>query len=331
MKTTTPPHQQGLRHRHKKRLMAAALAAIASASATTPAVAQDDSELEEITVTGTRIRATDGMAEPTPVTSMTPQELMNFEPGGTVAEQLDALPQFFATGTAQRGGNALFSDGGGSYLDMRGLGRNRTLVLLDGSRIVPADKRGTVNVDNIPTALVRSVDVVTGGASAAYGADALAGVTNFVLDREFQGLKTSISTGMNEFNQDGKNVNLSIAGGRQFGDRLNVIGSLEARKIEQIERLASELDTDWSQRWGYLTYPPGTTPASRRRAVGRPDQHVARRRHLGNTHLARRTDLHGRRQERPADDSRRRRRWQRHVRRSGSEELQQCDRLPDPR
>ncbi len=64
---------------------------------------------------------TDGMAEPTPVTSVTVKELANFEPGGTVAEQLDALPQFFATGTAQRGGPALFGDGGGSYLDMRGL------------------------------------------------------------------------------------------------------------------------------------------------------------------------------------------------------------------
>jgi iron complex outermembrane receptor protein len=102
---------------------------------------------EVVRVTGTRVRATDGMAEPTPVTSVTPLELDVFEPGGTVAEQLDALPQFFATGTAQRGGPTLFGDGGGSYLDMRGLGRNRTLVLLDGSRLVPADKRGTVNVD----------------------------------------------------------------------------------------------------------------------------------------------------------------------------------------
>src|SRR5690606_37978189 len=121
---------------------------------------QDVPALEEISVTGTRIRMTDGMAAPTPVTSLTPTELLSFEPGGTIAEQLDALPQFFATGTAQRGAPALWSDGGGSYLDMRGLGRNRTLVLLDGSRVPPADKRGSVNVDNFPTALMRSVDVV---------------------------------------------------------------------------------------------------------------------------------------------------------------------------
>ena len=101
---------------HKK-LTALALA-IASAMQISPALAQDpaDDELEEIMVTGSRIRATNGMAEPTPVTTMTPIELQTFEPGGTVAEQLDALPQFFATGTAQRGGATLFDNGGGSYL-----------------------------------------------------------------------------------------------------------------------------------------------------------------------------------------------------------------------
>jgi hypothetical protein len=104
-----------------------------------------DGSLEEITVTGTRIRVTDGMAEPVPVTTMTPEELKSFEPGSTIAEQLDALPQFFNSGTAQRGGPGLFGDGGGSYLDMRGLGRDRTLVLFDGLRVPPADKRGQVN------------------------------------------------------------------------------------------------------------------------------------------------------------------------------------------
>lgn len=67
---------------------------------------------EEITITGSRIRYTDGMATPTPVTALTPEELASFEPGATVAEQLDALPQFFATQTAQRGGLALSGDAG---------------------------------------------------------------------------------------------------------------------------------------------------------------------------------------------------------------------------
>ena len=233
-----------------------------------PAEAQTAGETpEEITVTGTRVRRTDGMAEPVPVTTLSPAELQLFEPGSTVAEQLDALPQFFLTSTAQRGGPALFGNGGGSYLNMRGLGPERTLVLFDGYRMPPADKRGSVNVDTLPTALVRSVDVVTGGASAAYGADALGGVTNFVLNREFEGLKLDFGTGMNEFNRDGKNWNVSVAGGKRINDRLNIIGSIEARHVDQIVRDPADLDSSWFQRWGHVqnpawsaTAPPGTTP-----------------------------------------------------------------------
>jgi outer membrane receptor protein involved in Fe transport len=219
-----------------------------------------ETPLEEITVTGTRIRATDGMAEPVPVTTLTVQELSLFEPGSTIAEQLDALPQFFQTSTAQRGGPALFGNGGGSYLNMRGLGPERTLVLFDGFRMPPADKRGSVNVDTFPTALMSSVDVVTGGASAAYGADALGGVTNFILNREFQGMSFSAGAGMNEFNNDGKNWNATVAGGTEIGERLHIIGSIEARRVDQITRNPAELDPSWFQRWGYVLQAPGVFP-----------------------------------------------------------------------
>ena len=230
------------------------VAAAASSTFGSHAVlAQGDAvDLEEITVTGSRIRVTDGMAEPTPVTAITTGELTNFEPGGTVAEQLDALPQFFGTQSAQRGGGALFGSAGGSFLNMRSLGANRTLVLLDGSRVVPADKGGSVNVDTFPTALIRTVDVVTGGASAAYGADALGGVTNFVIDREFEGLKIQAGTGRTEWG-DGERYNISIAGGKQFGDNLNVIASMDVKFIDQIDRDPEDLDGDWFQRWGYVT------------------------------------------------------------------------------
>jgi outer membrane receptor protein involved in Fe transport len=240
-----------------RNVLVSAIAAVL-AGASSGALAQDQNSngqgLEEITVTGSRVRQTDGMTTPIPVTALTTSELSNFDPGGTVSEQLDALPQFFSTQTAQRGGAATFGTAGGSYLDMRGLGPQRTLVLLDGSRVMPADKRGSVNVDTLPTALVKTVDVVTGGASAAYGADALGGVTNFVLDREFEGLKMQVGTGMTEVG-DGQRWNLSIAGGKQFGERLNVIGSIEARHINQIWRDPEDLDSDWWQRWGHVTNP----------------------------------------------------------------------------
>jgi len=241
----------------KTKALALSVSAIAAGLVITPAYAQD---VEEISVTGTRIRATDGMVTPVPVTAMTTSELASFQPGSTVAEQLDNLPQFFNNNSSQRGGGVLFGDGGGSYLNMRNLGANRTLVLFDGSRVVPADKRGSVNVDTLPTALVRTIDVVTGGASAAYGADALGGVTNFVLDREFQGLKTEIGTGITEVG-DGQRWNFSVAGGKQIGDRLNVIGSVQAMEIKQIAREAEDLNGDWHKRWGWVTN-PAWTPGS---------------------------------------------------------------------
>src|SRR5690606_24622535 len=217
--------EASLGRNRKQRLAWSVAAACAGLAAGPGASAQEADSLEEVVVTGSRIRQTPGMVTPTPVTSVTPTELLNFEPGGTIAEQLDALPQFFSNETAQRGGGALFGTGGGSYLDMRDLGRERSLVLLDGSRVVPADKRGAVNVDTFPTALVSRIDVVTGGASAAYGADALGGVTNFVIDREFEGLKFGAGTGKSEWG-DGDRWDFSVAGGTRIGEKLNLIGSV---------------------------------------------------------------------------------------------------------
>lgn len=251
----------------KTRALVAALAA-ASAGAVWTQTALAQEELEEVQVTGTRIRATDGMVSPVPVTAVTASELSTFQPGATVAEQLSTLPQFFNNNTSQRGGGVLFGDGGGSYLNMRNLGSNRTLVLFDGSRVVPADKRGGVNVDTLPTALMRTVDVVTGGASAAYGADALGGVTNFILDREYEGLKVEVGSGVTE-RGDGARWNFSLAGGTTIGENTNVIGSVQALHINQINREADELE-DWYQRYGWVTNPawaPGNTSVPQRLTV----------------------------------------------------------------
>ena len=230
-------------------------------------------ELEEIQVTGTRIRTTDGMVTPTPVTSVTMADISDLRPGISISEQLDALPQFLNTQTAQRSGATLFGDAGGSYLNLRNMGKQRTLILFDGSRIVPADRSSSVNVDNLPTALVRSVDVVTGGASAAYGADALAGVVNFVLDRDFEGVKTSVSSGITEMG-DGENWNFSVAGGKQIGDRLNLIGSIESRQVKQI--LRSPYDTENWNSIGLVINPawtPGNTSVPQR--ITAPNVHSA--------------------------------------------------------
>ncbi|MEY3661189.1 MAG: hypothetical protein RLZZ169_2015, partial [Pseudomonadota bacterium] len=143
-------------HRFKASTLACSIAAGLLLSS--PGHAQQAAaEVEEIAITGTRIRNTDGMVTPTPVTAVTTAEMRSFDPSGPVSEQLDMLPQFLNTQTAQRGGGTLFGDAAGSYLNLRNMGKQRTLVLFDGMRMVPADRAGTVNVDNFPTALIRSV------------------------------------------------------------------------------------------------------------------------------------------------------------------------------
>ncbi|MES2623892.1 MAG: TonB-dependent receptor [Pseudomonadota bacterium] len=238
-----------------RRLIVSTLAAAVSAAITgaPSALAQEDPSLEEITVTGSRIRQQSGFETPIPVTTMTTEELFDFEPGNTVSEQLDALPQFFNNTGLQQVSTAQVATSGSTSLNIRNLGGNRTLVLFDGIRVVPAAKEGAVNVDGFPTALLRSVDVVTGGASAAYGADAVGGVVNFVLDRQFKGFVFDTSTGMNE-EGDGELWNISMAGGKAFmDDRLNIIGSVETRKIEGFARRANEVEE--MQRWGHVTNP----------------------------------------------------------------------------
>jgi outer membrane receptor protein involved in Fe transport len=245
----------------KRRLLATTIAAIVSGG-TGVAIAQENQstpspQLEEITVTGTRIKQTDGMVTPVPVTSVSTQELTNFNPGGTISQQLNALPQFFGNASTQRSASITTVSGGSGFsaLNLRNLGANRTLTLLDGARVVPNDKRGGVNVDAFPTALVRNVEVVTGGASAAYGADAVGGVANFVINREFEGFTANVGTGITEAG-DGRSYNFDIAGGKRIG-KLNVIASVQARHQDQIVRDSNELG-DWFQRYGYVTNPEWT-------------------------------------------------------------------------
>src|SRR5690606_26511178 len=104
---------------------------------------------------------------------------------------------------------------GARVLDLRGLGGERTLVLVDGKRFVPSTQRGTVDINLIPSALVQRTEIVTGGASAAYGSDAVAGVVNFILDRDFQGLKGTAQFGIAE-EGDNEEYFASLAYGTTF-------------------------------------------------------------------------------------------------------------------
>src|SRR5690606_27930444 len=158
------------------------------------------------------------------------------------------------------------ADVGQSQLNMRGMGGERTLVLLDGLRIVPSDRRSSAGVDYLPSSLIRRVEVVTGGASAAYGAGAVAGVTNLILDRQFTGLDFNLRTGMNEAG-DGEFGRGSVTWGSELGeqDRLHLFGTLEARVNDNYRRgsRGDAYEVDWDKDQDYVLNPewsPGAPP-----------------------------------------------------------------------
>jgi iron complex outermembrane receptor protein len=155
-----------------------------------PALAEDQPALQEVVVTGTRI-SSPGVTANSPVASVSAQEIQ-FQQPSAVEELIKTLP---AAGVGVDA-NINNGSGGGATIDLRSLGPNRSLVLVNGRRIVPFDLVGAVDTNSIPLALIERFDLVTGGASAVYGADAVAGVVNFILKRNFEGLDLSASSGM---------------------------------------------------------------------------------------------------------------------------------------
>jgi outer membrane receptor protein involved in Fe transport len=135
---------------------------------------------------------------------------------------------------------------GASTLDMRGMGQNRTLVLVNGTRAAPFGFRNSVDIDTIPTALIKRVETLTGGASAVYGADAVAGVTNFILNDKFEGLEVTTSGGISQ-RSDNLSSNLGITYGKNFlDDKLNLTGFIGYAERGGVER------TD--RAWAYPEY-----------------------------------------------------------------------------
>jgi iron complex outermembrane recepter protein len=195
------------------------IAVAQQAQAQAPAAAVS---VEEVVVTGSRIQGT--FTTPTPVTAVTADQLAVAGPT-TVAQGLQQLPSVSPGGGPTAGGGT--ANGGQNFLALRGLGAGRTLTLLDGRRFTPAGPAGTVDSNLIPSGLLQRVDVVTGGASAAYGSDAVAGVINFILDRSFEGIKVDAHVGRSEHN-DNKDYKATFNMGKAYADgRGHVLFSAE--------------------------------------------------------------------------------------------------------
>lgn len=196
--------------------------AAASPAFAEDAIAQGDTAANQpnegaIVVTGSRIRRPN-LESTVPITSIGGEQI--FQGGDpNVAETLNELPQLRST-FAQSNPGLGIGIGGLNLLDLRGLGTARTLVLVNGRRHVAADilvNAVSPDISSIPNDLIERVDVVTGGNSAIYGSDAIAGVVNFVLRRDFQGLQVRGQAGINEWGGGG-NQYLSAMYGRNFGE-----------------------------------------------------------------------------------------------------------------
>ncbi len=232
---------------NKKRLALTTLlssAVIGFAAAPTMAQAVDD----EIVVTGTRIKQKNLVAS-SPVTSVSKEDFA--VRGVTRVEDLvNELPQVFA------GQGSAVSNGatGTATVNLRGLGASRTLVLLDGRRMGPGSVLNVApDLNQIPAALIKTVDIQTGGSAAVYGSDAVAGVVNFVMDREFNGMRLDINASAYQHNNDNSGIQ------QLLGDSGNLTSSRTGNQIDGFAQdatliLGTDFDGDRGNITGYVGY-----------------------------------------------------------------------------
>lgn len=182
----------------------------AAASVAVPVLAQDN--LDSVVVTGTRIAKRDAIAE-SPILTVEAEDMVN-SGHVTVDHVLNTLPQIVPSLSSQSNNP---SSNGRAFIDLRGLGTNRNLILIDGRRGMGSTSGGVVDVNTIPAALIERVEVISGGAAAVYGADAIAGVVNFIMRKDFEGFDINTGYFITE-EEDGQQVSFDVTYGGQFAD-----------------------------------------------------------------------------------------------------------------
>jgi iron complex outermembrane recepter protein len=214
-------------------ISAAVAAAIAGSALPQRAVAADeeDNTVQEIIVTGSRIQRSRDLSAPSPVVTVAKDAFEQTAQTGAEAV-LNQMPQFVPINTqftSSIQGSAT-GNPGAATLNLRGLGSNRNLVLIDGRRGQPSDATLAIDINTIPAAAIENVEVITGGASAVYGPDAMAGVVNFVLKKHFQGLDVDLQRGAT-FDGDGAETRFSAMMGMNGADgKGNVMFGLDWTK-----------------------------------------------------------------------------------------------------
>ena len=218
---------------NRKRYLASLMASVSLLAMPYAALAaEQQASVEEVVVSGSRIR-TDGYEAPTPVTVVPVDDLLKSTPSSIITA-LTTLPQFINSQNPSEGGKAGIGSGRGNFLNLRNVGAQRTLTLLDNVRMPPTTYNGRVNAEVIPQMLIQRVEVVTAGASAAYGSDAIAGVVNYLLDHDFTGYKAEAVTGISTYG-DSFNYRVGGAGGFKLGDRGHLLMSVERFNSDAIQ------------------------------------------------------------------------------------------------
>jgi len=231
---------------------------------------EDDLALEEVIVTGSRI-VRDGYSSSSPLAVFDEADI-NLAGNSSVDEFLKYIPQFtgYQMGKSTNNGSAT----GQTKIDVRGLGFNRTLVLINGRRTIgDATGDGAVDINTIPQAMIQRVEVLTDGASSVYGSDAIAGVVNFILYDEFDGLRITGDWGAGTQDWDAENYSLELLSGIS-SDRGDIVYSMGWYKQDEL------LQGD--RAWAYDALYPQLQPDGTFKAVGSGSSNSRRIRVPGN-------------------------------------------------
>jgi outer membrane receptor protein involved in Fe transport len=176
-----------------------------------PGSVAQEAELEQIVVTGSRIQRQD-FESASPIVSLSSEtfDKLGVQNAETLINTMPQVVPSFSTGNNNPGG-------GQAFINLRGLGAVRNLVLVDGKRMTPGNESGIVDINTIPTGLIERVEIISGGASAVYGSDAVAGAVNFILKDNFNGVEIDGQYGLSEQGDAGSS-NVNITMGSDFAE-----------------------------------------------------------------------------------------------------------------
>jgi outer membrane receptor protein involved in Fe transport len=252
----------------RKAAHCAILTGVAAAAVTgLPAAHAQEPSVEELVVTGTRIRQP-GVVSSSPIYSVGAEEIERQQ-----EPELEKILRLLPVTAPSDGQNVNNGTQGAATIDLRGLGSQRTLVLMNGRRMVPFNDDGEVDTSMIPTALIQRVDIITGGASAVYGSDAIAGAVNVVLKDDFEGVDIRMNTSQTG-ESDGQDSWVGVTLGTNAADGAgNIVLSLGYQERDPIllgDRPLGQLGIVTADGSGYSQYLAGQPPTPAPAGCGGP-------------------------------------------------------------